>query len=671
VTTEIASGQILLGRYRLDRRLDEGGMSVVWAATHMLTGKQVALKLLKADAAKDEATHRRMLREARAACAVIHPNVVQIHDVLELPDGSPVLVMDLLTGEPLRERLNRRKSLSPAETATLMLPVISAVGTAHAAGVIHRDLKPDNIFLAQEGGRLVVKVLDFGIAKLVATGNNASQINALTGTGTMLGTPYYMAPEQILDEPIDHRVDIWALGVILYECLAGERPTEAENIGRILKRVLTNEIQPLSSKVPDLPKPLTALVERMLSQSAKDRPESLHEVGESLAPFAEGVTMTAFGPPSRAPELADSGEGRRSGPLPGKVPSGSRTTSELADTLMAPRPAEVTALATARAAGDAVPTLAAAGTAKRGRRAGFLLVAGLGALVAGGAAGGYFFFQRSKERPYLPASATIGTAAPGGPCPAGMGLVTGGAFRMGSDDGKDDERPVHEVRMGTFCLDLTEVKAAEYFECMQRGACPLSESTVRWMEITDAAKQRESAQCMLYQTDRSGQPMNCISWNDADAFCRAAEKRLPTEAEWEYAAAGGTEHRRYPWGSDPPGPELLNVCDKSCALADSPSSTGRPLFDADDGAPTLAVVGSYPRGAARFGMLDMAGNVWEWTSSPYCTYPEHDCTSQYRVFRGGGWGGKFAANLRASARMWSHPAHRYNDVGFRCAREPR
>ena len=93
------------------------------------------------------------------------------------------------------------------------------------------------------------------------------------------------------------------------------------------------------------------------------------------------------------------------------------------------------------------------------------------------------------------------------------------------------------------------------------------------------------------------------------------------------------------------------------------------MFDADDGAPGLAPVGRYPKGASRFGMLDMAGNVWEWTASPYCTYPEHDCASQYRVFRGGGWGGKFAANLRASARMWSHPSHRYNDVGIRCAKD--
>ncbi len=228
-------------------------MSVVWAGTHVTTGREVALKLLKADAAKDEPTRRRMLREARAASAVRHPNVVEIQEVLELEDGSPVLVMDLLRGESLRERLIRRAPLSVQETATLLLPVVAAVGTAHAAGIVHRDLKPENIFLAQEGGHTVVKVLDFGIAKVSAASNAHSQVNALTHTGTMLGTPYYMAPEQIVGEGIDHRADIWSLGVIVYECLIGVRPTEADNIGKILKRVLTNEIEPLSQKAPDLP----------------------------------------------------------------------------------------------------------------------------------------------------------------------------------------------------------------------------------------------------------------------------------------------------------------------------------------------------------------------------------------------------------------------------------
>ncbi|MEZ4307697.1 MAG: SUMF1/EgtB/PvdO family nonheme iron enzyme [Polyangiaceae bacterium] len=251
-----------------------------------------------------------------------------------------------------------------------------------------------------------------------------------------------------------------------------------------------------------------------------------------------------------------------------------------------------------------------------------------------------------------------------------MGHVPGGKYRMGSDDGKDDERPVHEVTLAPYCMDLTEVKASDYFDCMQQGLCRQAESTVRWMDVTDEVKERESLHCTLYQTEKKDYPMNCVSWSDADAFCKAQGKRLPTEAEWEYAAAGGNERRKYPWGSAPPAPDLANVCDRSCVEAANETSA-RPMFDADDGAPTLAPTGSYKRGASRFGMLDMAGNVWEWTASPYCTYPDHACQSQYRVFRGGGWGGKFTANLRAAARIWSHPSHRYNDVGFRCVSDLR
>ena len=659
-------------------------MSVVWAGTHLLTGKQVALKLLKADAARDEAVRRRMLREARAACAVVHPNVVQIHDVLELPDGSPVLVMDLLQGESLRERLLRRKSLSIEEAATLLLPVVSGVGTAHAAGVIHRDLKPENIFLAQEAGATRVKVLDFGIAKLVASANSISHANALTNTGTMLGTPYYMSPEQILGEAIDHRADIWSLGVILYECLVGQRPTEAENIGKILKRVLTNEIEPLSRKAPDLPKDVTSLVDRMLSQSDRDRPASLHEVSEVLGRYAQGVAPTSFGAPSTTPDVpSDEVQRADQAALAARLEQASEarvtTRDGLAETLIAPGTAPPKARSTvAGRAAMTTPAGAPAPASSRpeppgggggGARRRRVAVIGLGALLVAGAGASYFFLlpKGREQRPYVPATAQV--AAGSGGCPAGMALVPGGTYRMGSEDGKDDERPVHAVTVEPFCMDVTEVTAGAYQECAERGACRPPESTVRWSDITGEMKDRDSPACTGNQPNKDRLAMNCVSWEDADAFCRAAGKRLPAEAEWEFAAAGGEERRRYPWGSAPPSARLLNACDRACAeLIVKQGNTQRPMLDEDDGAAQVAPVGSYPEGVSRFGMLDMAGNVWEWTASPYCTYPEHACASQYRVFRGGGWGGTLIANLRTTARMWSHPSHRYNDVGFRCVK---
>src|SRR5882724_1663838 len=184
----VKSGSVIAGRYRLDRVLGEGGMGCVWAATHTLTNKRVAIKLLKAEVASPE-TLRRFVREARAASAVRHPNVVEVHDILSLDDGSPAMVMDLLEGETLAQLLERTGQIELADLAAIMAPVLSAVGSAHAVGIVHRDLKPDNIFLARLGdGRVEPMVLDFGIAKVLPFSEEMPVGTALTEGGTMLGT---------------------------------------------------------------------------------------------------------------------------------------------------------------------------------------------------------------------------------------------------------------------------------------------------------------------------------------------------------------------------------------------------------------------------------------------------------------------------------------------------
>jgi serine/threonine-protein kinase len=294
---ELARGTLIGGRYHLDRKIGEGGMAIVWAATHKVTGKAVALKMLKPARAAEAIVRRRFLREARAACAVHHPNIVDIDDVMELEDGSPVMVMDLLHGESLGDSLQRRGALPLEEVARIMLPVVSAVGTAHAAGIVHRDLKPDNIFLADDGGHTVVKVLDFGIAKVLpVVESDGVQSHGLTGTGALLGTPYYMAPEQIFgDHDVDQRVDAWALGIILYECLSGRRPTEADNIGQILKIVMTDAIVPLGRVVPDVPQDVSSLVERLLKRDRNERP-SLAEIKGVLSRYTD-VKVRTFGDP--------------------------------------------------------------------------------------------------------------------------------------------------------------------------------------------------------------------------------------------------------------------------------------------------------------------------------------------------------------------------------------
>jgi eukaryotic-like serine/threonine-protein kinase len=295
----LTAGTVVAGRFRLEHRLGEGGMGVVWQAVHAVTRKPVALKFLKRTGKDDARAVQRFLREARAACAVHHPSVVEVHDVLQLDDGAPVMVMELLAGETLAERLRREGPMSVPELARVMVHVCSAVGCAHALGIVHRDLKPENIFLANTpGGGREVKVLDFGIAKLTASEGDAAHTGATTGTGAILGTPYYMAPEQLFGEKdIDHRADLWALGIIFYEALSGQRPTLGDNVGQIYKIVMTDAIVPLQQRAPHLPEPVTALVGRMLSRERSARPADADAVLSVLSQYTNETFVGVAGPP--------------------------------------------------------------------------------------------------------------------------------------------------------------------------------------------------------------------------------------------------------------------------------------------------------------------------------------------------------------------------------------
>jgi serine/threonine-protein kinase len=287
----LVPGTVIADRYRLDYPLGEGGTGVVWAATHMLMGRPIALKLLKATEPDDV---RRFLREARLTAMLHHPNIVEVHDLLELPGGGCAMVMELLNGESLRTRFRRERTLSLPEAARLLLPIASALAAVHAQGIIHRDLKPENVFLQAHPDRdsrepPTVKVLDFGLAKSLEGGTGTT--SKLTRTGALLGTPYYMSPEQVFAEKdIDARADLWALGVMLYEALAGVRPIEGTSFGQIFRVITTGTIRPLEQLVPGLPPPIAALVAGLLQ---RDRRARLADLGTVL-----GVLRAFAGPPS-------------------------------------------------------------------------------------------------------------------------------------------------------------------------------------------------------------------------------------------------------------------------------------------------------------------------------------------------------------------------------------
>lgn len=354
-------------------------MGVVWAARHTVTRKAVALKMLKPEKAGDAVVRQRFVREARAASAVQHPNIIEIHDVIELEDGAPAMIMDLLEGESLGALLERAPKLSIERLAPIMLQVVSAVGTAHAAGVVHRDLKPDNIFLVHQGGSVSVRVLDFGIAKVLPGGGLAAVSGELTNTGALLGTPYYMSPEQIFGErSVGPAADVWAIGVMLYECLSGRRPTDAENLGQILRIITNEEIPSLRTAAPDVPPDVAAAVDRMLRRDRHLRPHSLAGIFEVLSRHAPGTAAPSFVDPSSsapAPSRLESGDSPRA-----VVPSDS-------DAL----PTAATLASTTAASTSERPDGVAA--ARSIRRLPSLLIAGL-ALVSAAAA-----FVVSTSRP--------------------------------------------------------------------------------------------------------------------------------------------------------------------------------------------------------------------------------------------------------------------------------
>ncbi len=300
-------GTLVAKRYRLERHLGRGGMGVVWEATHLVTQRRVAIKFVKGPTHQRADLRRRLLREARAASAAKHPNIVEVLDLFELDDGTPVMVMELLSGETLRGRMEREGRLPLDVTASLFLPVVAAVGAVHALGIVHRDLKPENVFLVD--GRVPaegVKVLDFGIAKLTAHDVVPSETESLTNTGSTLGTPAYMAPEQTTgDKDVDPRADIWALGVMLYECLTGVRPLEGSTVGQVVMKLMTDGIKPLGQLAPELPAEASALVMRMLSRAREDRPRSLQEVSSALAP----LTQARVAPPAEPAVVGIAGEG--------------------------------------------------------------------------------------------------------------------------------------------------------------------------------------------------------------------------------------------------------------------------------------------------------------------------------------------------------------------------
>jgi eukaryotic-like serine/threonine-protein kinase len=265
----LQAGELIQSRYRLQRLLGSGASGSVWAARNELIDRDVALKIMRPDVAEDAVALQRFFNEAKASGRVRSPSIVEILDLGQAEDGSPFLVFELLEGEGLDEKLRREGTVAPEMLMEMLVGVARALELAHAQGIIHRDLKPANIFVTRgQNGQPIAKILDFGISKIFDTGHNFT----LTRTGTVVGSPAYMSPEQAAGrEDIDGRADIWSLGVVMYEALTGTLPHQAANYNQLMVRILTQDSDAVSTRKPDLPQSVSAIVDACLKRERDAR----------------------------------------------------------------------------------------------------------------------------------------------------------------------------------------------------------------------------------------------------------------------------------------------------------------------------------------------------------------------------------------------------------------
>lgn len=278
----VKEGDILDGKYRVERVLGVGGMGVVVAATHLQLGQRVALKFLLPTVLGNAEVVARFAREARAAVRIQSEHVARVIDVGTLTTGSPYMVMEYLEGGDLAASLQTRGPLPVVEAVTYVLEACEAIAEAHAIGVVHRDLKPANLFLARRTGRdPMVKVLDFGISK-----TTDPAVSGLTQTTAVMGSPLYMSPEQMMSsKDVDARTDIWSIGVILYELLVGEPPFVGETMAQVVFMVTNRDPPLLIEKRSDAPQGLAEIVRRCLRRTPAERFANVAELASALVPF--------------------------------------------------------------------------------------------------------------------------------------------------------------------------------------------------------------------------------------------------------------------------------------------------------------------------------------------------------------------------------------------------
>jgi eukaryotic-like serine/threonine-protein kinase len=607
------------GRYEVRGQIGSGGMADVYRAYDPVLEREVAVKVIRKDVL---ATHRgeqllkRFKQEATLVAGLSHPNIARVLDFGWQQD-QPYLVMEILAGGSLKQQLESRQGRRYPwrEAAQLLAPVAHALQAAHDAKIIHRDVKPANILFNRYGAPILT---DFGIAKILESTENPG----LTVSGKQVGTPAYMAPEQAAArKDADHRVDIYALGIVLYELITGRRPSPAG--------VSAEPPQRPSAVVPDLPVAIDTLVMKAMAWNPQERYAQIGELATALEDLARGAS------PSLSP------------PVPAS-PARSKRLWIVGGSILAS----------------------------------FCLLTILGAGLARLLPFSPFFPTRSPtpsptttQVPAIPTATrtqvtltqtSIITTEPthtGTRDDGELIFIPAGDFLMGSDPGEPyfwgAEHPKHTVSLDAYWIYRTEVTNAMYRECVQAGTC-------------QPPAQIASASHPDYFTNPkyNDYPVTNVTHADAAAYCTWAGARLPTEAEWEKAARG-TDGALFPWGDDEVQASFANFCDRYCPEQD-PKYKEKHF---DDGYADLAPVGSFPDGASPYDVLDMAGNVIEWVADWYdpnyyldspAENPAGPANGTRYILHGGSWR-SIREGLRPAARIPKDMDYSSNYTGFRCA----
>ena len=758
---------ILDARYQLERRLGQGGMGVVFQARHIFLKTAHAIKVILPDlVGNDPMLVKRFRQEALAAAAIRHQNIIAVTDFGVVRGTMPFLVMEFVKGKSLQEIMAEEGAMPPERAFELICPIGAGVAAAHAQKIVHRDLKPLNIMVQddmpiKEG----LKILDFGLAKIKSGELLGSFVQAQTSG--LMGSPFYMAPEQWSDEEPDARADLYSLGIIFYQMLAGDVPFKGSSIPSIMKKHLTQPPPTFRSMGVQVPPQVEAVIRHALEKEVATRTASVEEFlkelreartsasatlrrTHELATFDPGKTIASPLSSATPPASITQPTGLKTNfdPLAGTISSSAldeemqkqlsatgeafrreqeerdriareelareaeargraeqeerlrkekeereekerqqreqlervaRQAAELEEKLarlatsMPPQAAaavidpEATQVQQRAVATTAVGDNSFSGTQQqaawqqsqtalgvsvfpgveqesKGSALRLIGIVFIVVLLACGGIAGYLYL-----RPKLPAVANngTGTASNGttttAPIKAEMLEIPGGTFQMGRSDGPPQERPAHTVTVQSFFMDKTEVTNAEYAEFVRDTNYP-PPTHFHGGKLPFGQEQW---------------PVVNVSVDDAKAFAAWRSKRdkttyrLPTEEEWEYAARGGDQDYLYPWGN--------NWVD------------GRAVVK--EGFPKA--VGSVPEGKNRWELLDIIGNVWEWTSTEIALYPGNTAAEFPPHYKG--WivkrGGSFLSDpndmqnpITDTYRDFAPAATKHPTIGFRLVR---